>query len=245
MADEPENGAKAELAGQILTIVSETFALQRRVVLLSYLGQALSKRGLDFRQILGEQKLAEFIKERLGDQIRIVPTPAGRLVLAAVPIEVVLENEIDPFGLSRRAPAEGGHSFATQQKRELLVRDAWFAFSHSLESGKARVLRLEPHIEYQDYDPNSGDKPQGYDVPPDMIVPLGSFSKGKRDELIYENVRAWAAQNDVPFRALIETHASGARRNSLDVILSSLSDSDLSRITMPLDLVAKLRRKQN
>jgi hypothetical protein len=238
-------GAKAELATQIETLVRETFAQRRQVVLLSYLGQALRKAGFDFREILGEQKLADFIRHQLSDKVRIVTTPAGRLILAAVPADVDLDSEIDPYGASKRAAATGSEEQPDREKREPLVRGIWFAFSHVLESGKARALRLEPEFEYEDYDP-AGEKPDGYDVPREMIVPVGSVPRHERNQIIYDNIRAWSAQNGVSFRSLFETQTEKQlRRSALDTLLASLSDSDLSRISMPLDVVAKLRRKQH
>jgi hypothetical protein len=240
----PRRTARAELAAQIEALVGSTFAQRRQVVLLSYLGQALRKRGFDFREILGEQKLADFMKNELADKIRVVATPAGPLILAAVPADVDLGAEIDPYGASGRISTTGSQASANHEKRELLSRGVWFAFSHALESGKARVLRLEPDFEYEDYDV-SGEKPDGYDVPTELIVPVGSVPRHQRNELIYDNIRAWAAQNGVLFRALLEAQTERpTKRSALDLLLSTLSDSDLSRISMPLDVVAKLRRKQ-
>lgn len=240
-----ERSARAELACQVDALVSSTFAQRRQVVLLSYLGQALRKRGFDFREILGEQKLADFIKSELAEKVKVVATPAGPLILAAAPADVDLSAEIDPFGTSRSVSATASDEPAERDKRELLNRGVWFAFSHALETGKARVLRLEPDMEYEDYDVG-GDKPEGLDVPTELIVPVGSVPRQQRNANIYENIRAWAAQNGVSFRQLLEAPAErSVRRNALDVLLATLSDSELSRISMPLDVVAKLRRKQS
>ena len=247
MADDQINphSVRAELAAEIETLVSTTFAQRRQVVLLSYLGQALRKRGYDFRAILGDQKLADFIRSELADKVRVVATPAGPLIFAAYPAEVTLESEIDPFGTSGSVSAKEPQESSDREKRELVARGVWFAFSHALEPGKARVLRLEPDVEYEDYD-ESGEKPDGYEIARDVIVPVGSVPRHQRNEIIYDNIRAWAAQNGVPFKLLLEAQTEKSfRRSALDVILGSLSESDLARITMPLDVVAKLRRKQH
>ena len=241
VAEQPDQ--KTQLAAQIALIIEETFALRRQVVLLAYLGQALRKGGMDFRAILGDQKLADFIRERLSDRVKIVSSPTNPLTVAAVPIQVDLDKEVDPFGASSTSRSAGSQR-SFNQKRELLIREVWFAFSHKLEAGKARVVRLEPNAAYEDFDAGVDMKPLGFEVPSELIVPSGSHSRHTRDELIYENVQAWAKQHGVSFQTLTESDSNAPnRRNALDILLNSLTESELSRITFPLDLVWKLRKK--
>lgn len=235
---------KETLAEQIAALVGETFALRRQVVLLSYLGQALNKRGFHFREILGEEKLADFIRARLDDRVKVIATPVNPLIWAAYPADVALDKEIDPFGLQKSPPRESSPPPRRDKKRELVAHKVWFAFSHVLGPEFKRIVILDPVIDYKDYDPKFEAGLDGIEVPRELIVPSGSLPREERDQRIYDNINGWATDNGVPFRRLLEERTdTAASRNALDILLASLNESDLAQISVPLDIIARLRKK--
>lgn len=227
---------------EIVNIVTERFHATRQVVLLSLVGQALSKQGLEVRKVLGEQRLADFIRTNLSDRLAILSLPADPKIVAAYPSGVDLGTEIDPLGSSAVRPAL--RATETVSRKERIKREVWFAFSHRLAPENGRVLRLSPIIEYVDY-PRDGEPPIGYQIDNDMIVPPGSMVTSDRNNTIYSNIVNWATKNNIELSDIFERETERrSNRSVLDVLLTSIPESDLSRISMPLDIVNRLRIKR-
>lgn len=232
---------KILLQNEIKRFVNERFEETRRIVLLSLVGQSLSRDGIDVKGILHEQKLADFIRDSLSDSLSLVALPTDPKVIGAYPIGVDLASEIDPFGTEKRKPISDDKNNVVRLER--IKREVWAAFSHRLSSTHQRAFRLKPIPEYIDFE-ETEDRPNGYPIPRDLIVPPGGDPSTRNAE-IFKNISAWSANSGIPFSDLLDDlHPRRPSKSALDVMLSSLGESDLARISLPLDIVNKLRIKR-
>lgn len=245
MQEGTDNSDLKKLGDAITTIVTEKFNKTRRVILLSNLGQDLLKVGIDYKPILGQRKLAEFIGSDLLDRVTLVPVPGKDKVVSIYPAGIDLAAEDDPFGINlirRELIAENENN---HEKRPLLHSQVWFAFSHFLAEGQIRVLELQPEPIYRDIPETQGDLGAGHQVGRELIVPVGSLAKPDRDARIFENIAKWAEGARIPLDGLLAKKAERAeRRNLLDELLRSLTHAELTRITMPLDIIKALKDRR-
>jgi hypothetical protein len=158
-------------------IVTELFEKDRRIVLLSSVGQRLRREGIDFKGILGDIGLATFIRQNLTGQVELKNAPENPKIVAAYPSSVDLTQELDPSpAIGRKVPS----SDRLPSSNRLFVRDVWYAFSHVLEDLKARYVILSPTPTYRDImegEPFEG----GLEVPRDSIVPIGTAPTYERN----------------------------------------------------------------
>lgn len=244
MATAEPRPEQAALRDAIVNIVEASFNERRQVVLLAYIGQSLSRRGIDFKAILGEMGLAAFIRQELSDSIELVTMPDDPKVVAALPKGVELDKEIDPFGRRRRPTQSATSQQAATEHRLLVARTIWFAFSHSLSSEHTRIVHISPALGYEDV-PADETTRGGYPVPREYIIPAGTLEPDERNQKIYDNIMAWAKANGIDIAVITTPHKDkDSRRSVLDVLLSSMKPSDLERVVMPLDVVNLLRMKR-
>lgn len=235
----------ARLEKAVVSIVAEEFERTGRVVLLSNLGQDLLKGGVDYRPILDKRRLADFIRTELADRVTLVPVPGKDKVVGIHPAGVDLANQENPFGPAPAPKQPVGKIEADEEKRPMLHRQVWFAFSHFLADGQVRLLELQPEPVYRDVPENSKLPEGGHKVDRELIVPVGSMVKSDRDAQIYENITRWARDTNIPLSGLVATKEERAeRRNLLDELLRTLGHSELARISIPLDIVKTLRERR-
>jgi hypothetical protein len=222
-------------------VVNEAFEKDRRVVLLSYVGQRLRREGINFKEILGDVGLAKFIREQLADQIELTSSPEDTKIVSAYPSTVDLSREVDPRPkLGTRPPLSTDRQAGSNR---LFIRDVWYAFSHPLEDGKVRYVLLTPSPTYRDV-PTDEPVHDGLKVPSEAIVPTGTLPPYERNRTIISNIESWAAENAISLDEISEQPRQRANRTALDVLLNAVSASELSRISMPLDIVKALRLKR-
>ncbi|HET7575469.1 MAG TPA: hypothetical protein VFK19_02755 [Sphingomicrobium sp.] len=222
-------------------IVTELFEKDRRVVLLSSVGQRLRREGIDFKGILGDVGLATFIRQNLSGEVELKSAPENPKIVAAYPSSVDLTQELDPApAISRRTAPGSDHPPSSNR---LFVRDVWYAFSHTLEEGKARYLGLSPAPNYHDI-PEGEPSEGGLEVPRDSIVPVGTAAAYERNRKIIANIEVWAEKNGIPLDEISERAKARTGRSALDVLLHSLSQAELNRISLPLDIIRTLRTKR-
>ncbi len=235
----------ARLEDAIVTIVTEEFERTKRVVLLSNLGQDLLKGGVDYRPILDKRRLADFIRTELVDRVTLVPFPNKEKVVGIHPAHVDLAEWENPFGPPPAAKPPVAKAEDDGDKRAVLHRQVWFAFSHFLADGQMRILELQPEPVYRDVPEDAKPAEEAYRISRDLIVPVGSMAKSDRDARIYENITAWARDARIPLAGLLaQREERGERRNLLDEMLRTLGPSELSRMSLPLDIVKTLRDRR-
>jgi len=238
MAEKDEGIAKLKEA--IPRIVTEQFESDRRVVFLAKVGQRLRREGLDFKEVLGDVGLAKFIRDELAGEVELTHDPHDPKVVSAYPSSVDLSQEVDPRPrLGTRATLPSQRPPSTSR---LFIRDIWYAFSHPLEAGKTRYVRLTPAPAYRDI-PDGEEVEDGFKVSPEDIIPTGTAPAYDRNRMIIRNIEKWAAENGIPLDEISERPRKKAVGTALDVLLNSIPPADLSRVSMPLDVIRILRLK--
>lgn len=243
----------SKLGDAIVSIVNDGFRRTSRVGLLSNLGQDLRKAGIDYTALLEKRRLAEYIRSDLSDRVVLVSIPGKEKAIGIHPIGVDVGTAAPATAPNASSTADQTTSSvpapATLQQRPPLIHSqVWFAFSHFLAENERRILRLRPEPVYQDVPASTVENGSGFPIDRELIVPVGSLAKHERDALIYENIVKWASGIPVPLDELVVRKAERSeradRRNLLDELLRALGHAELSRVSMPLDVIKTLRERR-
>ena len=241
LTDDPLNILK-EFITELANI---TYKEDGEGLLLSRVGEIISQQRPELRDALGSKKLAEFIEQELSESVHILMSPENHIVRVILPAGVVVKD--DPMQFFPKRSTERASANEPRYSRAF-----WAAFTRPLAEGYTRLVGFDPQVHYEDI---TGDVPPTTTkkvVPNDSIVDeVKEPVPAKRVNRINEKVNDWLAANDVPVD-IVEArsgkeHASIRTTEShkgslLEVLLATLGDTDLKRIQMPLDVVAKLHR---
>ena len=226
-----------DVLGRVADLVSERFEQTRKVVLLSYVGQVLSREGFNVAQISGDKGFAQFLRDHASDAVEIVALPDDPKNLAAVPAGTDLEKEIDPFGTQSK---KRERSDARKHSKSRINKGLWFSFSHELTTGCQRYVTLQPVVRYEDFP--AGQDGDGILVPSDKIIPSGTLEREARDEAIYKNILEWAGEHKINLDLLSDAPRGSSKRMSLlDHFFDVIPDDELAAIQLPASVVKKMQ----
>lgn len=230
----------------IAELAHATYSKDGKGLLLSQVGDIISKQRPELRNVFGSRKLVGFIEAELTDSVQILTSPENPIVKVILPASVTVNENVMQF-----FPQRGATSSLVRMPR--YNRAFWAAFSHSLANGYTRLVGFEPQVHYEDID---GDAPV---ATLKKVVPHGSIidvatepDPLKRTQRINEIINDWLQTNNVSIdiveakaeAELASARITGSNKGSLlEVLLAALDDDDLKRIQMPLDVVAKLQRR--
>lgn len=229
----------------ITELAITNFSKEGKGILLSRIGELVSKQHPELRDVLGHRKLAEFIESELTDSVQIFTSPENQIVKVVLPANVIVNGDVMRF-----IPKRGATSSLVMAPR--YNRAFWAAFSYPLANGYTRLVGFEPRVHYEDIE---GDAPADTIkkvVTPDLITDETTESDpAKRVRRINEKISNWLQTNAISVddvsakteREQASARMFGSHKGSLlEVLLDALDDTDLKRIQMPLDIVAKLHR---
>lgn len=218
----------------VLDAVREQWAGQQKPLLLSRIGQLAVGRGYNLQETLSGRKLAQFIQQELGDDLELDNPGSSATLLQARP----KDENAPAFGIAR-----------SEQSVPKLNRGLWLAFSRPIPDGYERRLQLEPSIRFWDQSPPLSDVAGRFPVPAQYIArPQGEMATHPRAEVVMENIHRWMRDNQVD----ISKFEVGAQRtipklsqhNPLMLLIASLDESEQKRVSLPLDVIAKLLLKK-
>ena len=226
----------SDLDNQILQEVDRHWKEHGIPLLLSQLG---TRDGGDIARKAREQAggLAVYIRSRLRDRVRVVQHSSNPVVVGAVPTDVDEDSITDFDALLSRTQA--GSSKATPRFHPAF----WAAFRKHLEEDKRRYIGIRAPLRFVDATPD--ERPEDVvEVPRERIVgPDATIAD------VVQQANAWLTENESAVeRALyLSEERSGIGRLPADDLLGrlllALDAEDLKRISLPLDIVSKLRRK--
>lgn len=223
----------------IVGFTNERWASSEKAFLLASMGQAISHAGFDLKAALRGEKLAHFVAAQVSDDVRIISSPADDKVLGLVPVSAVLNADL--AGYFEQAPR------LTSTAREWINFHPrlWAAFSRPLAQNMARVVDLEPQIHFEDIP--ASDASGRLTVDAVLIIPAGTMPRPERNSKLQDNIRGWLKDKGIPSERVIGHKAlpESADRSVLDFLINELSESELRRIVIPMDIVAKLLQKKN
>ncbi|WP_353076202.1 hypothetical protein [Stenotrophomonas sepilia] len=220
----------------VVQVVGDYFGAKKKGMLLSQIGQALTKQGVDLHAALAGRRLSEFISKELSDSISLVVSPVDRKIVSAVPLasksaasEVLkadLESPVVP--IPRIAPA------------------VWAAFTKPLQSGLVRLLDVE-RLSFSD----SSETDVGgvaFCIREGDILEKGSaLSRSQYEREVFQRIISWINGHGID---LVRVTAAGAslrqsneRKSLYESILDRLSEDQRKRVLLPLDVIELLSRR--
>ena len=210
---------------RVVALVVQWWADHATAMLLSRLG---TEEGGEVAREARRQagSLAGYLTQMDG-RVRLVHPSFDPLRLGVVPASV---GDVDVDGLFDQ---QASRPTAAQFQRAF-----WTAFRVPLEPQKRRFIRLERPVRFMDME---GEGATGWlEVPREYIA-------GAEDDnaVVEENANRWLSVNELSRQDYLQ-HGGQRRRygnDLLDRVLDALDPDDRRRITMPLDVVYKLRQQ--
>lgn len=228
----------------IADLANTTYSKDGKGLLLSQVGDIVSKKHPELRKVLGSRKLVGFIEAELTDSVRILTSPENHIVKVILPASVAVNEDVMQFFPQRDA-------ISSPVRKLRYNRAFWAAFSHPLTEGYTRLVGFEPQVHYEDIKSDAPVTTLKKVVPHELIVDEATEPDlAKRTQRINEIINDWLQTNDVSIDVVEaktekESAFPGSKNKGslLEVLLAALDDADLKRIQMPLDVVAKLQRR--
>ena len=222
-----------DIDARIVELVQQCWREHQMPLLLSRLGTQEDGRIAEVaRQQAGG--LADYLRTRLSGRVRVIQHSTKSMVIGAIPSDIAadLDGDFDP--LLEKTYSRSESSF-------LRFRPAfWTAFRKPLHEESRRYISLTEPVHFLDRPSMEG--LEGYaEIQRPYIV---GFNADTAEVL--RSLKKWLAENGLDI-ALFASRASDDGRppsaDLLDRLLRALDPDDLKRISMPLDVVAKLRRE--
>jgi hypothetical protein len=224
------------LKARILEAVEERWKAQQTPHLLSQLGKEL---GLELRAVMPGRKLKEIIEQDFKGTFRLEFDPTK--LWYVVPVDAPPTDKLAMLTGTR----------PDVPKFQLPI---WAAFRKSLSGGTRRfVARDDKGFHFMDIREGSPLPEAVFEVPEHAVCPpeMSSAEVAKR-------IRAFIVSSDLPLTDFLAKQTGvgesgqivplpGAERSQgslLDALFAALAPADLRRISLPLDLVAKLRNRR-
>lgn len=181
--------------------------------------------------------LAAYLRIRLADRVRVVQHSSKPVVVGAIPASVDEDSISSLDALLSRT--QSGSSKAAPRFHPAL----WSAFRKPLEETKRRYIRIRAPVHFVDATPD--------ERPEDVIEVEREHIVGPSAEIadVVRQAQTWLAanENDVEPALFLSQERSGSARLPADDLLGrlllALDPEDLRRISLPLDIASKLRRK--
>ena len=202
-------------------------------LLLSRLG---GERNGDIARQAKEQagSLGAYLRKRLADHVQVVQHSIRPTVIGAIPSDVVAAESGNFDTLLEKTR---GHAMQTAQRFRPAI---WAGFRKPLHESNRRYMSVQAPVHFQDGP--GDDQPDGYiEVQREYVV--GPEAEATE---VQHKIEAWLTENGLePTPFMMTRPSETAQLPSHDLLgrlLLALDPDDLKRLSMPLDIVNKLRR---
>lgn len=206
-------------------------------MLLSQVGQFLAKHGFRLQDILQGKKLLQVLNQCSAGQLKIIQDPLKPLIWGLIPNSADDGSAVFPEPKARAAQSPARFRFDPS---------IWKAFVSAIPAGHRRFIFLTP--------------PRFQDLPDEQTPPSGAIEllkptipeaddKTHWSTHVAAAISSWAAKHGVELKAIaartvIENRNSANSTDSTETLLhellTSLTPGERQRISLPLDIVAKL-----
>ncbi|MCY3873611.1 MAG: hypothetical protein OXF88_04885 [Rhodobacteraceae bacterium] len=223
-----------EMAGRIVKSIEDHWAEHKKPLLLSQLGD---KENGNVAHVAKEKSgsLKAYLESHLAERVRVVQHSSKPQVIGALPAQNSIDDGISIDELF--SEASGPKAVAVARYHPAV----WAAFRKPLDNGNVRYLSVEGLIRFVDV--TSAMNRAGY-VKVDREF-IGSMDNDPK--VIETNILRWTDTNGLDafrFRSRKPSVRQFPSNDLLSAFLASLGEEDLRRISIPLDIVHKLRSKQ-
>jgi hypothetical protein len=220
----------------IVEIVEEFYRAKGRGLLLSQLGQALRKQGIDLQEALVGRRLSEFIEAELGAAISLVTSPVDRKVLSAIPLGAKAAS----------APVQKAAPEASSPAIPRIAPAVWAAFTKPIQPGSERVLDVD-RLAFIDL-PAAEAAGSAYCIPSsDVVVRKPGCSRADYEREVFGKISAWLGKHGIELERISASALAGRHSNikmSLyEQFVDRLSEDQRRRVALPLDVIEALSRR--
>ena len=215
-----------ELDRRIVDSVRHHWDDKQMPLLLSALGE---RGDIGVRAKTAAGSLANYLRVRLADSVAVIQHSTKSSIVAAVPADAAGDRDFDSL---LEKPV--GRPTDTSQPR--FVPALWAAFQRPLDEGNERYVSVKRPIRFVDV--ADGEQPENR-----VAIPRKYISDAPG---VVERITQWMEENKLERAPFLFEERAGERLPSNDVLgrfLLALDPGDLARISLPLDIVNKLRRE--
>lgn len=213
----------------LIELVIDNWTRTGEGLLLARVGQIAAAKGYHFKEELGGLKLVDFIKNELSGFVEVSASNTPPHLWVKPGSELSSEVFTDPTETTvRTAPR--------------LNKALWLAFSRPVAEGKERRIQLEPSVRFWDLTPPLSEVAGRLPIAQGYIATLDVGSQD-RDHLILENIRKWMHDNKLDIERYSQSSTQTLRATSthpLLALIAALDESEQKRVSIPLDIIAKL-----
>jgi len=222
-----------DLNDRIVELVDQHWEEHEMPLLLSRLG------GHDRGEIarLARQRansLGAYLRQGLADRVRLIQHSERPVLIGVLPMDAKVEDDVDGWLESAQGKSAGG---APRYHPAF-----WAAFRKPLDEMKSRYISVSPPIRFQDTFPE--DRPEGFvEIAPEYIADSEMDASA-----VLENAQDWLEDNELQTTAFLASSPSSSPSYShqggdlLERLARALDPNELKRVSLPLDIVMKLRR---
>lgn len=231
------------LKQRIIDQVVQHWTEKKQILLLAQLGARLNREGLNLGEALGGRKLASFIEDELASNLSIMRLEAAPLTVGVVPKEVAEGEGIPGYF----APSRYESSQPVETPR---IQPAfWAAFLKQLSPGMARKIEFEPKIHWRDVPSEAPDLAAAKVIGQEFIVNDTGLSPNEVSVQVFNSIKKWLTANSVALdvvqekrdhQGAIDANIKADGNNLMARIISALSQEQLQRTQLPLDVVSRL-----
>ena len=231
----PSHGAQrahmdeAEAGTRIKEIVRRCWEDEGTPILLSALGSR-EGRGIADAAKLVSGGLRAFIEQHLKEDVLVIQHRRRPTIVGAVPRDA--EDEERDWDALLDGIA-GNSALTTRYHRAF-----WGAFRHPIANSHSRYLTVSGPVRYVD-EPHGSAPDQMVELPRDLIDPAAT------DSDVHRNISAWLDQSGTSVARFLDRGDSSSLPNNdvLGKLIQSLEQDELEQISIPMPIIAKLRRK--
>lgn len=206
-----------------------------KALTLAQVPAVLRRKGLVIAEILAGRKLKDAILQDSGGRFQIVQNPEDQLVWGLVPSAAASDDETGFFRPSK----------ALQFRTAKFERAVWTAFVVDLPENHRRFMLLHPTPRFVDVSDKDGSPAGALEIDRSEIYTPTSPPEDPelRQKNIADRINAWLDRHGVDRNlALVrkDNKAAGGTRLGRKLDISHLSERDLARISIPLDVALKI-----
>ncbi len=209
------------------------------VLILSQVPHVLESAGFDVKELLAGQKLRPFLQAKSEGHFQVIPNERNRTLWGLAPLSAELS-----------APFERYFPQADSARAPRFASSMWRAFTISVAPGKRRWVFDEPSIHFLDLDAEEPQPDSGIEVERRFIVEATEGGEVETATII-QSIAKWGIENSIDTtrfaigRKKLPSAKPAASnfqtQNALDQLIAILLPAELSRISLPLDVVARLK----
>ena len=219
---------------RIVELVRRSWEQARRPLLLSQLGNEDGGAIARHARETEEGGLEKYIRACLHTEIGIISHSGNPKVKYALPADSGIDAGVGHDRIIEEA-------YAAPSKPRFIPA-FWAAFRNPLEPEKRRYLHPSRPVRFEDMDSLPDDVDAGFvEIERKYIAAHRATDKKE----VFDNIKTWLNDHNYPadkwtIPEQIDMHRRGAE-NLLEKILVSLKEDDLQRMTIPMDIIRKLK----